>query len=652
MRTFTAMLLSTALLAGTCAALTPLGGPFVAQAAPATATTAFVALDTPLRLLDTREARGLVEPGGTVSVQVAGDAPLPSVATTRVAVLNVTVVGPAGVGFWTVYPGPDLPVASNLNVDERSSMRGADLAMPNLVTVPVGDGGMVTVFSQSGGHVIVDMLGSYQTSDATDAGRFLPLEKPARLLDTRNTAVVQPATVTEVRIPNAGGASAAVLNVTAIGAGTGFWTVFPSDTDLPVPSSLNSLGFLHTSANQAIVKLDTDGDFAVYSQTGGHLIIDLVGLMTGEGAVGRDGLFVPLSQPTRFLDTRNPALNPLGGAQAALPAWNVEVPVATNPAIDGASVAALALNLTVTEAVAEGYVSISPAGANDPAVKERSTSTLNIVRAGQTLPNHATVAVSSRGFDVFVQSGADVLADVSGYYLGAPVAAPYGIPRNVDSTPFGCVGFPAQPVDEVVFGSSRTTVTRAQQRLLDLGFWLTAADGSYGLTTTQAVMAFQKWTGLPRTGRVDETTAVTLNRTLCRPAPTRTGGDLFVVDKGQQLGYIVRANKTLWVLNVSTGGGYAYSETDRKTGAPINDVAITRSGSFRVYRVSDDPAYSGSLGTLYRPRFFSGGIAVHGYKSVPSYPASHGCVRVSNAAMDMIWGISAMPMRSIVIVHD
>jgi lipoprotein-anchoring transpeptidase ErfK/SrfK len=71
-----------------------------------------------------------------------------------------------------------------------------------------------------------------------------------------------------------------------------------------------------------------------------------------------------------------------------------------------------------------------------------------------------------------------------------------------------------------------------------------------------------------------------------------------------------------------------------------------------VYRVSDDPRYEGSLGVLYRPRFFIRGVAVHGYSSVPNYPASHGCVRVTNQAMDMLWATNAMPMGSTVVVRD
>ncbi len=60
----------------------------------------------------------------------------------------------------------------------------------------------------------------------------------------------------------------------------------------------------------------------------------------------------------------------------------------------------------------------------------------------------------------------------------------------------------------------------------------------------------------------------------------------------------------------------------------------------------------GDLGALYRPRYFHGdGIAVHGYHSVPPYPASHGCVRVTEAAMDWIWATDVMPMGSAVWVH-
>jgi hypothetical protein len=623
--------------------------PVAGAAGPAT--TAYMPLADPVRLVDTRDS-GALGAGGVAAVRVAGAAPLPPLATSRAAVLNVTVVGPAAVGFWSVYPaGQPRPNAANLNVDERWALLGDGLAVPNLVTVPIGVDGTVEVFTQSGGHVVVDLLGTYQTSDATSAGRFAPRPSPERILDTRTFLAVTPGQSAQVPVPGAAGASAAVVNLTVIANAPGFWTAYAAGAQRPNTANVNALYPLHVVGNQAIVPLDASGAFQVYSQSGGHLIVDLVGTITGPtAAVGTDGLFVPLATPTRFLDTREPT-SPLGG-QLPLPGWSFEVPVASNPAVGRSDVAALALNFTMTEALASGYATVSPAGTNPPGQRTRATSSLYLVRAAQTLPSHVTVGVSNRGVDVFSQSGGHLVLDVAGYYLGTPVAAVHAAATNTVGVPGGCLGWPTTPVAAVVTGSSRATVMRAQQRLLDLGYWLQAVDGTFGVTTSQAVMAFQKYTGLRASGSLDEDTAAALNRTLCRPTPTITNqGDLFEVDKRKQLGFIVRGGRALWVLNVSTGGGYDYEAIDKKTGERISDTAITPSGSFRVYRVHDEARYFGSLGELYRPRFVVGGVAVHGYRSVPNYPASHGCIRVTNPAMDMIWATNAMPMRSLVVIH-
>ena len=46
------------------------------------------------------------------------------------------------------------------------------------------------------------------------------------------------------------------------------------------------------------------------------------------------------------------------------------------------------------------------------------------------------------------------------------------------------------------------------------------------------------------------------------------------------------------------------------------------------------------LGTLYRPAYFNdGGYAIHGEGAVPSYPASHGCVRITVPAMDRLYDL-------------
>lgn len=634
--------------------------PFVAAFAPvpsasaaATAAT-FVPLPVPQRLLDNRTS-GPVASGTTVSVNVTGSAPLPANGTATAVVLNVTVLGPAGVGYWTVWPhDAPMPNASNLNIDDQASLQGPPLAVANLVTVPVGASGLVDVFSEAGGFLLVDMLGYYTPAATATAGRFQALAAPQRVLDTRTAdRIVDPGSTTEYRIPGAAGASAVALNVTTIALGGGYWTVFPAGVPAPNASNLNSTGLGHVVANQVVVPVDADGDLQVFSSGGGHLILDLVGTFTGASApAATDGLFIALDGPTRFLDTRVAGLNPLGGAQKALPGWNLEVPVTGNPAVNRSDVAAVVLNLTTLDGPAAGYTSVTPAGANDPGVRSRSTSTLNTGRAAQVLANHTTVPVTARGFDVFSERGGHLIADVAGFYLGALAPAPFGPPQNSDPTPSGCLGFASSAAGPITRGSSKPAVAVLQQRLLDLGFWLSTADGNYGVTTTQAVMAFQFWKGLNTTGVTDDATATAINSTLCRPTPGVAGSDLLEVDKSQQLAYVIKGGRVVWVLHVSTGNGRNYDEENQKSGGREIGVAITPTGDFRVYRVSDVARYEGTLGSMYRPRFFSGGVAVHGTSSVPNFPASHGCVRVTNPAMDMLWAIDALPMRGRVLVHE
>ncbi len=617
---------------------------------------AYVPLPNPERLLDTRQS-GPVAAGQTVSVTLTGAAPRPAAGGLIAAVLNVTAVGPSGAGYWTVHPHEGTaPDASNLNIDERAALDGVALAIPNLVTVPVGPSGVVDLYSSAGGNLLVDFLGYYAPAATATAGRFVPLAAPRRILDTRVPGVtaIGADEVRTIAVPDAAGATAAVLNVTAIANAAGYWTVSSSGRPRPNASNLNSRAPLHASANQVIVPLDAAGNFDVYSETGGQLIVDLMGTFTGVAAASDTvGLFVPLAAPTRFLDTRRAALSPAGVAGMILPGWNAEVPVTTNPAIGRNDVAAVVLNVTITDSLQSGYASVTPAGANDPAVKARDTSNVNLTRAAQTLPNHATVPVSARGFDVFLEGGGHVIADVAGYYTGANAAAPFGGPQNVDPTPPGCVGFAATPVSAITIGSTPEAIANAQTRLRALGYWNAGSDGNYGLTTNQAVMAFQFLNGLATTGKIDELTASRLNTSLCVPGPTLGGGDYLEVDKGHQVLKIVRGGRTVWVIHVSTGGNYAYDEPDKKNpGQRSVGVAITPVGSYRVYRTVDEPRYEGTLGTLYRPRFVVGGVAVHGAPNVPNYPASHGCIRVTNLAMDMIWADNWLPVGSRVVIHD
>jgi hypothetical protein len=85
------------------------------------------------------------------------------------------------------------------------------------------------------------------------------------------------------------------------------------------------------------------------------------------------------------------------------------------------------------------------------------------------------------------------------------------------------------------------------------------------------------------------------------------------------------------VLNTSTGSGEAYASPRGGTA-----VATTPAGRFAINREIDG-LREAPLGTLYRPKYFVGGIAIHGSGSIPARPASHGCARVTNGAMDLLW---------------
>ena len=109
---------------------------------------------------------------------------------------------------------------------------------------------------------------------------------------------------------------------------------------------------------------------------------------------------------------------------------------------------------------------------------------------------------------------------------------------------------------------------------------------------------------------------------------------------------------TVLVLNTVTGNGLEYEEEDKNSpGEMVTGVSLTPDGLWKVNRERAEGWWEGDLGEIYRPKYFRGGVAVHGSNSIPNYPASHGCVRVSVPAMDMIWAMDLMPMGLTVWVH-
>lgn len=227
-------------------------------------------------------------------------------------------------------------------------------------------------------------------------------------------------------------------------------------------------------------------------------------------------------------------------------------------------------------------------------------------------------------------------------------------PPPTTTIPFNVVAVPVADPPIVGVGTSDGPDTQlAQERLLELGFWVGNANGNYRLTTTQAVMAFQKYYGLTTDGVLGDETAVVMTAVTERPRARADAGTLVEIDKGLQLLFFVVDGMTEWVLNTSTGSEIPYDEPDKNTpGARQTGESITRNGLHEVYRERAEGWWEGDLGEIYRPKYFTGGIAVHGSNYIPDYPASHGCVRVSVPAMDWVWETNLMPLETPVWVHE
>jgi peptidoglycan hydrolase-like protein with peptidoglycan-binding domain len=203
---------------------------------------------------------------------------------------------------------------------------------------------------------------------------------------------------------------------------------------------------------------------------------------------------------------------------------------------------------------------------------------------------------------------------------------------------------PRTDVAMVGMGARGPGVTDLQLRLESMGYWTGGVNGVFGPLTQQAVWAFQKVSGLPRTGAVDDATRIAF-RTAQRPVPRSPSGYVAEVDKGRQVVIIARNGRAEYVFNTSTGTERPYTFAGRQY------LADTPPGRFTVNRQVDG-VRTGELGTLYRPKYFHpDGIAFHGYPSVPPYPASHGCVRLSNAAINFVWDAGIIPLGTAVWVY-
>jgi hypothetical protein len=170
-------------------------------------------------------------------------------------------------------------------------------------------------------------------------------------------------------------------------------------------------------------------------------------------------------------------------------------------------------------------------------------------------------------------------------------------------------------------GAGGLRVRYLQTRLASLGY-LTPLGGHYDDATARAVIAYHKVTRMPRTAGANVRTFFKL-----------ADGQGRFRARFSWHGRHVEVSLSRQVLALFYPGGQVYKVIMISSGKPSTP---TVRGSFSVF--SKTSGYN-SLGMLDSDYFAAGGFAIHGYPEVPTYPASHGCVRapIPNARFLYNW---------------
>ena len=163
-------------------------------------------------------------------------------------------------------------------------------------------------------------------------------------------------------------------------------------------------------------------------------------------------------------------------------------------------------------------------------------------------------------------------------------------------------------VPRVRRGSSGRQVRLMQRGLARLGY-VTPRGGSFNAATGRALIAFRKVNGMAR--------RATAGRAVLGKLFRGSGGFALRYPKA---GKHVEFDWSRQVL-VLARGGRAQRIYHSSSGTIVTPTVY---GSYSFYRKQPGTNAKGMVHSNY----FIRGYAIHGYKSVPNYPASHGCLRV------------------------
>jgi hypothetical protein len=378
----------------------------------------FVAVG-PVRIADTRANSGfpdedqVLSSGGSINVQVAGEGGVPT-AGVSAAVLNVTAVDPSAATFLTVFPeGSSRPTVANLNI-------AVGQTVANLVTVPVGAQGGVTIFNHAGtGNVVVDLDG-YYTASPQATGLYNPVN-PVRVFGSLTSGVTigpgasAPVAVTGGTTGVPADASSVVVNITAADSSeASFLTAFPApNSGVPEPPKVANVNFEagQIIGNRVMVSVGPNGDVEIYNHAGSVLVdVDLYGYYTG--TPGDLGSTFDLLEPARFVDTRVAVGgSTVGGVDDETFGFLPDgVPI---------NATAIAANVTVVSGTSGGYLTIYPTTESTPPV-------VGDIAIGPSAvdQNFSVAPLNSASLRIFNSSATpvNIIIDAFGYFAPPPPA--------------------------------------------------------------------------------------------------------------------------------------------------------------------------------------------------------------------------------------
>ena len=221
------------------------------------------------------------------------------------------------------------------------------------------------------------------------------------------------------------------MNVTVTQAqANGFATVYPCGGPVPNASNLNYLTG-DTVPNSVITGLGAAGAVCIYTSAATHLIVDIAGYFADTSA------FTPLAAPARVLDSR-PAGDTVDGQfqrTGVLAAGaTITLPVGGRAGVPPTA-ASVALNVTVTQAQANGFTTVYPCGGPVP-----NASNLNYL-TGDTVPNSVITGLGAAGaVCIYTSAATHLIVDIAGYFADTSAFARSRL-RRVCST----AGQPATP---------------------------------------------------------------------------------------------------------------------------------------------------------------------------------------------------------------